>query len=196
MDMGLSQPVPAADRIVLRYRETSADYTLAAVQAAQRTRFVFWTGLLFFLLGFGALYARDLGGTVLCAVAGLIIATGLLHGLFAWWQARSLPFPSDSTVVIDQSGIDETTPRMAARMDWAAFGKVFETRQMVFLPRGTAMGFIPRRAFSKDQLDAFRRLVNEHSLKQEPSALDLGTRLVGVAVVVLLYVYALLSFPA
>ncbi len=191
--MGLSQPDPDADRIVLRYRETSADYTLAAVQAAQRTRFVFWTGLFFFLLGFGALYARDLGGTILCAVAGLIIATGLLHGLFAWWQARSLPFPSDSTVVIDESGIDETTPRMTARMDWAAFGKVFETRQMVFLPRGTAMGFIPRRAFSQDQLDAFRHLVAQLGLTQKRSLSDTGARLLGAAAVLLLYVYAFVS---
>ncbi len=165
---------PGPDRgeqpIRIRYRATMGDQLRTAAYTGRRSDVMFAFGVLGLIGGGILLWLGDpVGGVV-----GLAIGAGALSGWWTvpvqWWAARQHRGLIGAEVedVIDSAGIAETTPKVSARIDWSVYRDVAETSRGFYLATGAAMGFIPRHAFSVEQLAEFRRIVSEKGLWRRP----------------------------
>ncbi len=105
-------------------------------------------------------------GVPLLAVLGF---WGWVFGWSPYQYSRKLLGSNAATgeavrMVFDENGIDWQGPGASSHIDWSKVERVYETRTLYFLYIGPVAAMrIPKRFFQKaEQLDAWRKLVNEH----------------------------------
>jgi len=188
MDAPPSTPAPEpAAPIRLRYRTTRGDHLRAAMAAGRRSDSLFAIGVALLVPAIGSLLVGDPISFAIWSLVGLSCLTGIFNVPFAWWALRSRPDLVGQEVedVIDAHGIVETTPKTNARADWSLYREVFESSDAFHLSTGSGYGFIPKRAFEPAEIEAFRRLLNDHGLVRPSRRLRrLVTTIVVVALVV------------
>jgi hypothetical protein len=112
---------------------------------------------------------------------------------FFWYAIRRQPGLIGARIEddIDASGIHERTPLIDAKITWDVYREVVESSDVVYLVSPTGVGFLPKRAFTPEQLEAFRGLVAAKGLGRRPRIL----RRIGVTVVVFAVLAAIAVVP-
>jgi hypothetical protein len=125
------------------------------------------------------------GGKVLQAIGLLMMAGGLsdirdpkassvflvVWGLFltfffriqAWLRCRfDSRFQDEFEITISDSGIDISNPKVTSKFHWDSFVRYVETTTLFLIyETGYVFHIFPKRAFSVEQVDEFRRLLDQ-----------------------------------
>jgi hypothetical protein len=147
----------------VEYVGTPRELVSASMAAGRRS----WLGQLagFLLLAAGVWLVAT--GSWLAAVPPIVFGVLLVSGaltapaaLFAWWRRRDL-LRQPTRFVASADGVDYRTPLGSSHSAWPTFTRIRETGAFLFLETGLMVFYVPKRAFTTDDLAAFRRLVSE-----------------------------------
>jgi hypothetical protein len=96
---------------------------------------------------------------------GILMATGIHVLPFAIWTYRRRPdiFAAGTEFAAGPDGILYRSPTGRSELAWRTFTRIRETPALFFLETGVSVLFVPKRAFTPEQLSDFRRLIAEAS---------------------------------
>jgi ADP-ribose pyrophosphatase len=156
-------PPTVEPAVSVEYVGTPRELVSASMAAGRRS----WLGQLagFLLLAAGVWLVAT--GSWLAAVPPIVFGVLLVSGgltapaaLFAWWRRRDL-LRQPTRFVASADGVDYRTPLGSSHSAWPTFTRIRETGAFLFLETGLMVFYVPKRAFTTDDLAAFRRLVSE-----------------------------------
>ena len=154
------------DSVTVAYRMTRGEVIRATVGLSRRS----WTarilGLLVIAVAIVPILNGDLASIVFLAL-GLSLATGWFSAPFAWWMFRKRPdlIGADTTVTVDERGIELVSSYAHGRTEWATFRKVHDIADcLLFDTAAGASMILPKRAFSATQLGVVYRLLDRNGL--------------------------------
>jgi len=189
---GPSEPTTGGRRIELRYESRLREHLTAVAWAGRRSDFAFGVGVAGIIGGVVAFAVGDRATFWFPLLLGLSFITGVFGIPFYWFairRQRGLIGRIEDD--IDDVGIHERTPLVDAKIAWDMYREVVDARDMVYLVSATGMGFIPKRAFTPDQLETFRAIVAGRGLVRRPRIL----RRIAVTVVVFVVLAAIGVMP-
>jgi hypothetical protein len=183
---------PTAMPIVVRYRSRLSDQLHVAMVAGRHSTAYTAIGSVFLVVGVGnAVLLGDATG-VLLALLGLSVVSGWFSVPFAWYAVRRAPQVLDQEweTSATSDGLLERSATITLEARWSTFREVQETNRVFLLYGPTGGVFIPKRAFSDDELTAFRVLLEAAGI---PRAHGSGVRVVilALAVIALVLITAL-----
>ena len=188
-----AEPATDGQRIELRYESRMSEHLRLVAWAGRRSDLAFGIGVAGIIAGGVALAVGDRGTVWFPMLLGLSFVTGVFGVPFVWFAIRRQQGLIGARIEddIDGSGIHERTPLVDARITWDLYREVVEARDVIYLVSATGVGFLPKRAFTRDQLDAFRALVATKGLVRRPRIL----RRIAVTVVVVAVLAAIAVVP-
>ena len=159
-----SNEVPPAEAgVSVQYIGTATELARASMALTRRSRFGQVVGLLFVAAGVYLAVTSELLAGILPFVFGLLLVTGLLAAPFAylvWWRRRDL-MRQPTSFVASATGVDFSSAFGRSHLAWEAMTRIRETPGYLYLETGINNLYVPKRAFSPDQLAEFRRIVAE-----------------------------------
>ena len=188
-----AEPTTDDPRIELRYESRMSEHLTAIAWAVRRSDLAFGIGVAGIVGGVAAFAVGDRLTFWFPLLLGLSLVTGVFGIPFFWFTIRRQPGLIGARIEddIDGSGIHERTPLIDAKLAWDLYREVVEARSIVYLVSATGVGFLPKRAFTPEQLKAFRSLVAAKRLGPRPRIL----RRIAVTVVVFAVLAAIAVVP-
>ncbi len=188
-----AEPTAAGPRIELRYESRMSEYLGSAAWAGRRSDVAFAIGVAGIVGGVVAFAFGDWLTASFLLLLGIALVTGAFGVPFFWFAIRRQPGLIGAQIEddIDGSGIHERSPLIEARIAWDLYREVVEARDRFYLVMATGVGFLPKRAFTPEQLEAFRALVAAKGLVRRPRIL----RRIAVTVVVFAVLVAIALVP-
>ena len=153
-----AEPPTDDPRIELSYESRLSEYLTSVAWAVRRSDLAFGVGVAGIVGGVVAFAVGDRLSFWFPLLLGLSLVTGVFGIPFFWFAIRRQPGLIGARIEdeIDGSGIHERTPLVDAKLAWDLYREVVEARGMVYLVSATGVGFFPKRAFTPEQLEAFR----------------------------------------
>ncbi|HKG18532.1 MAG TPA: NUDIX domain-containing protein [Candidatus Limnocylindrales bacterium] len=155
----------AAGATIVRatYTPSLWEHIRAGTSAARRSRLNLVVSLTFFLAAIWlALNGNPFAAIIVGSSAALLITGLFLVPVVGYaYRRRSDLFRQPTDVSISPDGIDFRGAAGQSHLAWTTFSRVRETAAEFFLETGVSTLFVPKRAFTPDQLTTFRRLVAE-----------------------------------
>jgi YcxB-like protein len=150
-------------RIEVRFQPSRLEAIDAAAATVRRSIGATLIGLAG--VGLGLLALLTYGGAEgwFLVVLGLLLATGLIVApfvLFTAYRAPDLVTPS-TTVTVTPHGIDYATPRIRSAVAWDLVRRVRSSGRYVFFETGASPFYLPKRAFTPDELAGFQSILEE-----------------------------------
>jgi hypothetical protein len=188
-----AEPTMVGPPIKLRYESRMSEYLTSVAWAGRRSDLAFGIGVAGIVGGVVALALGDRLTFWFPLLLGLSFVTGVFGIPFFWFAIRRQRGLIGASIEddIDSSGIHERTPLVDAKIAWDMYREVVDARDMIYLVSAMGVGFIPKRAFTPDQLEAFRGLVAAKALVRRPRIL----RRIAVTVVVFAVLVAIAIVP-
>jgi hypothetical protein len=155
----------AAPEPVLRvsYVPSLGETIRASVAVAQRSRGNQVLGLGFLVLAIILGVMSGPAAAIFPAVLAVAVLGGLVNVLVVLvaFMRRGDLLRQPTDFVAGPAGVDFRNPVTAWHTAWTTFSRLRETSRFVFLETGLSLHYVPKRAFSPDQLAQFRRLIAE-----------------------------------
>jgi len=154
------------ESVTVTYRMTMVELLRATVALTRRSNVVRLFGLLMLVAAIVLLMSGEFV-SVMFLVSGLAIASGWFAAPFAWWLFRKRPdlVGADTTVTMDEEGIEVASRFGRGRSAWSAYRKAHDVGDYLLLDTEAGVGMIvPKGAFSATQLGVVYRLLDRHGL--------------------------------
>jgi ADP-ribose pyrophosphatase len=155
----------AAPEPVLRlsYMPSLGETIRASVAVAQRSRGNQVLGLGFLVLALILGVTNGPAAAIFPAALAVAILGGLVNVLVVLvaFMRRGDLLRQPTDFAAGPAGVDFRNPVTAWHTAWTTFSRLRETSRFVFLETGLSLHYVPKRAFSPDQLAQFRRLIAE-----------------------------------
>jgi hypothetical protein len=155
----------AAGATIVRatYTPSLWEHIRAGTSAARRSRLNLVVSLTFFLAAIWLALNGDPFAAIIVGSSAALLITGLfLVPVVGYaYRRRSDLFRQPTDVSISPDGIDFRGASGQSHLAWTTFTRVRESAAEFFLETGVSTLFVPKRAFTPDQLTTFRRLVAE-----------------------------------
>ena len=163
--VGASEATPVAEPIRLDYRLQMREYIGAAALLARHSRGTQGFGAVITLIGVLALLiGADIPTWLPAVVFGLLTVSGLFIVPIAWFGLRRRRdlVEAPTQIVIDSSSITHSNSFGQSHVRWQLFVRIRELGDWFFLDYGTGASiYVPKRAFSSEDLGLFRKLIAE-----------------------------------
>ncbi len=163
--VGASEAVPVAEAIRLDYRLLMRGHIGAAALLARHSRGTQGFGAAITLIGVLAfLIGADVPIWLPPVVFGLLVVSGLFIVPVVWFGLRRRRdlVEAPKRIVIDSSGITQSDSFGQSHVRWQLFVRIRELGDWFFLGYGTGASiYVPKRAFSPEDLALFRKLIAE-----------------------------------
>ena len=154
------------ESVTVTYRMTMVELLRATVALTRRSNVVRLFGLLMLVAAIVLLMNGEFV-SVMFLVSGLAIASGWFAAPFAWWLFRKRPdlVGADTTVTMDEEGIEVASRFGRGRSAWSAYRKAHDVGDYLLLDTEAGVGMVvPKGAFSATQLGVVYRLLDRHGL--------------------------------
>ena len=172
-----------ASVVEVHYRLTTRDAFRAASAASRYSRVSAAMGTFMVVLGAAAAILAGDVLSVLIAILGILLVSGLVGGTLSalGLRRRQDLLAHDARVRADPSGVRLSYLGVTSDATWPAFRRVRDTGEDFLFDFGTgAVTFVPSRAFSVGELAAFRQLMRNASVLDRRSSI--GPMLSGIVV--------------
>ena len=154
------------DSVTVTYRMTMAELLRATVALTRRSILTRLVGLLMVVVAIVPLMNGDLVGLAFL-VPGLAIASGWFAAPFAWWMFRRRPdlVGADTTVTLDEHGIELASRFGRGRSGWSAYRKAHDVGDYLLFDTEAGVSLVvPKRVYSATELGVVYRLLDRHGL--------------------------------
>lgn len=160
------------DSVTVTYQMTLGEVVRAVVGLTGRSIGTRLFGFLMVAVTIIPVLSGDLLSILFLAM-GASIATGWFAAPIAWWQFRKRPdlLGADTTLSVDEEGVDVDSPFMQGRMTWSTYRKVHDVADcLLFDNAAGSVMIVPKRAFSPSQLGIVYRLLDRNRLLPDGAA--------------------------
>ena len=159
------EPALVSETIRLDYRLQMREYIGAAALLARNSRGTQAFGAVITVIGVLAFFiGADIPTWLPAVFFGLLILSGLFIVPIAWFGLRRRRdlVEAPTQIVVDSSGITYSNSFGQSHVGWQLFARIRELGEWFFLDYGTGASiYVPKRAFSPEDLALFRKLIAE-----------------------------------